>query len=254
MVVKGENAEVSHNEIAYNNFAGFAAGWEAGGTKFVRTTNLAVYHNCVHDNRGPGLWTDFENVETRYRHNIVFHNFSEGIFHEISGKAWIAENAVGANGSQSAGWLYGANILVATSSRVTVERNYVEVAPGYGNGIVVLWQKRGEAVDNTVRSNDVVYLGRSGFSGIGADFDLARAQAPSRNHFDRNRYYMESPESRHFVLNESRGPLGWIREKGQELNARTHDLRPGIVWGCDLDIRKLLESLGDRSADPGQNS
>ena len=60
------------NEIAYNNYAGFRTGWEAGAGKLGRTDNdggagpghdhaaagerTEVSRNFVHSNLGRGLW------------------------------------------------------------------------------------------------------------------------------------------------------------------------------------------------------
>ena len=63
----GTGILVDGNEIDHNNYAGFAYGWEAGGAKFSFTNNLVVRKNFVHDNQGPGLWTDGDNVNDLVR-------------------------------------------------------------------------------------------------------------------------------------------------------------------------------------------
>ena len=68
--------------------------WEAGGTKFARTRDLVVRRNFVHHNRGPGLWTDIDNVRTLYEANRVEDNGEAGILHEISYAAVIRNNVV----------------------------------------------------------------------------------------------------------------------------------------------------------------
>ena len=85
-------------EIAFNNYAGYKADWEAGGTKFWATTGLVVRNSCVHHNAGPGLWTDYDNIDTLYEGNIVFSNANDGIKHEISYDAIIRDNIVAGNG------------------------------------------------------------------------------------------------------------------------------------------------------------
>ena len=50
-------------EIAFNNYAGYDAFWEGGGTKFWRNKRLIVRDSCVHDNNGPGLWSDIDNID-----------------------------------------------------------------------------------------------------------------------------------------------------------------------------------------------
>ncbi|HZD52646.1 MAG TPA: right-handed parallel beta-helix repeat-containing protein, partial [Woeseiaceae bacterium] len=63
---RGEGSRIEGVEIAFNNYAGYDPGWEAGGTKFGATTGLIVRNSCVHHNEGPGLWTDYDNIGTLY--------------------------------------------------------------------------------------------------------------------------------------------------------------------------------------------
>lgn len=53
---------------------------------------LLVSDNDVHHNKGPGLWTDINNIDTTYERNTVHNNTSHGIFHEISYRAIIRNN------------------------------------------------------------------------------------------------------------------------------------------------------------------
>ena len=83
------NAKVHHNELAYNNQARFNKGHHAGGMKTTRTVNLHVYENYVHDNIGPGLWTDVYCEGTKYYRNYVTNTTPHklqriGIFYELS--------------------------------------------------------------------------------------------------------------------------------------------------------------------------
>ncbi len=121
----GDGILVESNEIAFNNTAAFDSHWEAGGTKFVYTTNLVVRDNYVHENKGPGLWTDINNIYTLYEGNRVFDNFGPGIDHEISYQAVIRNNVVEGNGFGWTGWVDGAGILVANSPNVEVYGNQV---------------------------------------------------------------------------------------------------------------------------------
>ena len=107
---------VQGNEIAYNNYLkGVSYGWEAGGTKFVKTRGLIVRSNYVHHNWGTGLWTDIDNINTLVEGNRVIGNANQGIFHEISYAAVIRNNTVQGNGFDRCCWLMGAAILVAAS-------------------------------------------------------------------------------------------------------------------------------------------
>ena len=108
-------------------FAGFA--WNrAGGSKFVKCYNLKVQYNYVHDNNGPGLWTDIENDYVLYERNHTARNIIAGIFHEISYHATIRYNYIEDDAADPRGasiW-WGAGILINTSSNVAVYGNTVK--------------------------------------------------------------------------------------------------------------------------------
>ena len=125
MVGAGEDIAIEGNEIAFNNTGGHDPYWEAGGTKFVYTTNLVVRNNYVHDNAGPGLWTDINNINTLYEGNRVIGNDGPGIFHEISYDAVIRNNTVEGNGFGFTAWIDGAGILVSSSPNVEIYGNTV---------------------------------------------------------------------------------------------------------------------------------
>lgn len=134
----GNSAIIKGNEIDHNNTAGYDPGWEAGGSKFVRSVNLIVDSNNVHDNRGPGLWTDGYNMKTLYENNHTLRNWAAGILHEISYDAIIRNNHVENDGYNISGhtspW-YGGGIVISGSSNVEVYGNTVTNCM---NGIILL--------------------------------------------------------------------------------------------------------------------
>lgn len=137
----GDDVLVEGNEISYNNWQKqYSYGWEAGGTKFVKTRNLVVRNNHSHHNWGPGLWTDIDNIDSLIEGNVVEDNADTGIFHEISYAAVIRNNTVRNNGWDKAAWAYGAGILVAHSPDVQVVGNVLE---NNYNGIMGVQQDRG---------------------------------------------------------------------------------------------------------------
>lgn len=141
IVGRGDDVLVEGNEIAWNNWEReYDYGWEAGGAKFVKTRNLVVRDNWSHDNWGPGLWTDIDNIDALIEGNRVENNADSGIFHEVSYRAVIRNNTVRGNGFDKAAWGYGAGILVAHSPDVEVYGNVVE--DNY-NGIIGMQQARG---------------------------------------------------------------------------------------------------------------
>ena len=140
----GNNTLIEANEIAYNNpDRAYSSGWEAGGTKFVKTTALIVRGNNVHHNRGPGLWTDIDNVNALTEGNLVEANEDAGIFHEISYAAVIRNNIIIGNGFGKQQWAYGAGIIVAHSPDVEVYGNTLD---GNWNGIMGIQQSRGSGL------------------------------------------------------------------------------------------------------------
>jgi hypothetical protein len=161
----GNGILLQDSEIAYNNYAGYYYGWEAGGTKFVRTTDLVIRNNDVHHNDGPGLWTDYENRNSLYESNHTSNNKSAGILHEVSGNVIIRFNVVENDGYSIYGssLQYGAGILVVASSHVEIYGNTVANCV---NGIGARQLRRGTydlqdlyVHDNIVRQQDGVAAG-----------------------------------------------------------------------------------------------
>jgi Right handed beta helix region len=138
----GDRILVAGNEIAYNNYAGYDYGWEAGGTKFTFTKDLVVRDNFVHNNDGPGLWTDIENYNTLYENNRTTENKEAGILHEISYHAVIRDNTIQNDGFSASGktapW-YGGGIVVTASEDVEIYGNTVTDCM---NGVIGLQPNR----------------------------------------------------------------------------------------------------------------
>jgi hypothetical protein len=192
----GRNVLVEGNEIDHNNYAGFDLSWEAGGTKFAFTQDLVVRNNFVHDNDGPGLWTDGDNVNALYEQNHTSGNKVAGIFHEISFDAIIRNNVVENDGFTSSGsspW-YGGGIVIASSSGVEVYGNTVTNCM---NGIVGSQTDRGSSRglgktyllrDNYIHDNTVIQS-KGTAAGIVADRKFEEAVfTTSNNRFQNNTY------------------------------------------------------------------
>ena len=199
----GDNVLVEQNEIAENGISGFSPGWEGGGTKFVKTRDLIVRGNYVHHNRGRGLWTDIDNIDSLFEDNLVELNDAEGITHEISYAAIIRNNTVRYNGRGFDVWLWGAQILVQNSSDTLVTGNTVVVSAEGGNGIGVVNQNRGGSGTFgpwisqrvTVQGNEITFLGSAGSAGLSDDTATSFAcGADADNHFDGNTYHIADLE------------------------------------------------------------
>jgi parallel beta-helix repeat protein len=138
----GPGMLIENNEISYNNAAGYAYGWEGGGTKWSKSSDLVVRNNYSHHNVGPGLWTDIDNIRTLYEGNRVTDNVGIGIFHEISYEAIIRNNYIEGNGFGHPAWLWGAGIVVAASPDVEIHGNDVI---NNADGIAGIQQDRSDA-------------------------------------------------------------------------------------------------------------
>ena len=207
VAAKGAGVTFEENEIYGNNTAGFASGWEAGGSKFAYTTGLVVRNNYIHDNDGPGLWTDIDNIDTRYEGNRVIDNDRMGIFHEISYDAIIAGNGFGFDA-----WLWGAGIAVSTSVNVEISGNVVE---GNADGIVGIEQDRSDAPASYgplsltgLSVHDNVIANNGGWSGVGQDVGDNGVFTSAGNRFYDNTFDQEG--THFFWLNEEVTYEQWL--------------------------------------------
>jgi parallel beta-helix repeat protein len=190
LYASGSGILVSGNEISFNNTQGVDSHWEAGGTKFGHTTNLVVRGNYVHDNDGPGLWTDGANVNTLYEQNRVIDNRGPGIDHEVSGAAVIRNNVVEGNGFAWTGWVDGAGILVNSSPDVEVYGNTVR----YNNdGIAGIYADRsdGGPLKNLWVHDNVIAM-NTGQTGVVTNAGNVVFSPEWNNRFDYNTYTLGS--------------------------------------------------------------
>ena len=122
----GNTIGFSHNEVSYNNQAGFLP--EVGaGTKFNNVVGLSVTYNKVHDNLGAGLTDDNGSSSIVYAYNTLANNLVAGILHEIGYSASIHDNTSTNDGVDSRGssYWFGAAIEIANSSNVKIFKNSI---------------------------------------------------------------------------------------------------------------------------------
>jgi hypothetical protein len=203
----GDSILVYQNEIAFNNYLKeFDWGFEGGGTKFVLTNDLIVRGNYVHDNWGPGLWADINNMRTVYDSNRVEDNAGPGIYHEISFDAVIRGNTIKRNGFDFCGgagscWIWGGGIQISTSRDVEIYGNVLE---DNRTGISVVAQDRGQAdwVTTNIWVHDNTVTQRARMP-AGAASDVPVATQPRSAYyagikFDRNTYQVTSGNQNSF--------------------------------------------------------
>lgn len=243
----GEGGQVSGNEIAFNNTAGYDAGWEAGGAKWAIANDLTVSSNNVHDNAGPGLWCDINCYNATFTGNTLSNNvqlpvsrkqlaFGAGIMYEISRKATITGNTLTGNGPGpgNVGFYVGANILVSASPAVEIANNVVTGT----NGIGILQQHRTDscsytypdgapactggyhqATDEFVHDNTITETGGGEVAGLDEDFGSAAPFAPAANNrFEHDTYHLPSLTDGFFAWNDDDLTVAQWVAAGQDTN------------------------------------
>jgi parallel beta-helix repeat protein len=212
---------VEGNEIAHNNTAGHP--WsrgtaEAGGTKFYVTTDLVVRDNYVHDNDGPGLWTDGSNRNALIAGNLVEKNTGPGIFHEISYSAIITDNKVYQN--QHVG------IWISASSDVEVKNN--EVVDNHNGGIAASQDDRSLDGDHHIENlwvhdnyiqmvtpNDDFW----GWNGLQQQVGDDTYFTTRNNRWDDNTYRIPTGLDQPFKWMNGRNTIEQWNDHGQDTNA-----------------------------------
>jgi parallel beta-helix repeat protein len=221
------NVEITDNEIVNNNpHDAVDPKWEAGGGKCARTKNLTVSFNNVHDNHGPGLWTDIDNENTRYESNVVWNNWEAGIFHEISWDGVIAHNYLANNGHSKfcQGWLWCGGITIAASGGVNgkiidVFDNVIIASPP-GNSISLIQQKRDAGkhgtylVQNVHVHHNVIVMAESTCTGAVTDYN-DEGLFTRHNVFDHNEYRLRGGD---FRWRNGNGDFRWFQAQGQEVS------------------------------------
>ena len=233
----GKNILVEGNQVSFNNWAGFDPTWEAGGMKASESSNLIVRGNSVHDNFGPGLWTDIDSINTLYESNIVMNNSNgAGIAHEISYAAVIRYNIVANNSLRQSSWLWGAQIMIQNSQNVQVYGNTVDVpaaTTGGSNGIAIIQQNRGTgaygpylAINNSIHNNSIIYRGAyNGTTGQGADYNAAALASSGNNVFDYDTYHVQNISNAYWIWQTG---LAWsgFQQVRQETHGSVDNIMP----------------------------
>ena len=210
----GTNALWVNNTICRNNYARFAAGWEAGGTKFTNSTNHRFLRNTVFSNRGPGVWYDVENLLALIEGNEIYDNSHEGIKYEISDTCVIRNNTIRNNGVVFHEWLLVGQIHLQNADGCLIERNAVTVPQGTSvdtnegpHGIMISCQTRPGSTcnNNIVQDNVIAFTGSRGMVGAGEDVVGDVTGFYTTNIFRRNTYQVLNSTNDHFIWNA--GPM-----------------------------------------------
>jgi len=230
----GNDGLYQNNEIAFNNFnLAIDPTWEAGGGKAWSTQHLTFNSNYVHDNGGPGLWADTNNIYTTFDSNTVNNNWGPGIYYEISYDATITNNTVTNNGMPSApgggqqnGWAWDAGIQLRESGAVNAARpltiSHNTVVNNY-NGITLIQSpasgctgegegKYGPCTVQNVLVEDNMIVMNQGSTGEFQDGAGNQIYTTLHNTFQDNHYCVAS------VVHPNDGyAYGWLTTMGRHL-------------------------------------
>jgi parallel beta-helix repeat protein len=207
------DALVQGNEISWNNYLKLHDPyWEAGGSKFLNTTRLTLRGNHVHDNHGPGLWLDHNNVDAVYEDNRLINNNGPGIFHEISHAADIRNNYLEGNGFGFTAWLDGSGILVNSSDGVEI---YGNTLVNNNDGIGATYTNRGtewHVRDLYVHDNTITQsTGKA--AGIVTNLTGTGVFTTFNNRFENNDYDVPNPQTSQ-VFEWANGARTWTQWQG----------------------------------------
>jgi hypothetical protein len=212
-----EHVIIDHNDVFNNNLSkenpDTPVG-DASGMKFVKTNDVSVTNNHVHDNYGIGVWFDTDNTNSEIVGNAIERNSHRGVMVEVSYGAVIANNSIIRNG-EAAGWIAGAGILVATASNAEICNNILR---NNRQGITGFTEDRGTgqlgkySTKNTrVHDN---YIAAGGLTGL-----TRGAENEPSNLFYRNHYCLKKADS--FLWGGQVGLETWLaagQDKGGTFN------------------------------------
>lgn len=138
----GTGVLIEGNVVSFNNTDGFDALNNAGGTKFLHSTNMRIRGNRFLSNFGMGGWSDYDNHGTTYENNICTDNTYYGIDNEVNVNTIIRYNVFSGNClakvNQSL-WNQAA-IWSRSSKNFQVYGNDI-TAPAGTHGITVRWDQ-----------------------------------------------------------------------------------------------------------------
>jgi hypothetical protein len=216
----GDGGLFKDSELGWNNTAGID-GWENGGSKFTQSDGFTIRNIYSHDNIGPGLWADINNINFVYEDCLIADNTGEAIRHEISYDAIIRNNTILRNGVGNAGWYDNSAVLNYCSPNVQVYGNLLvfnggEIMgaqqdtsalgpPTYTHGDLII--SNFDVHDNWIhhKTNN----GFHGGCGIVKDYGDQDVWTTLNNRFYNNRYRFADSDTHFAWLGAERSTAAW---------------------------------------------
>lgn len=154
------NVIINHNEIKNNNTKNLQACGCGGGVKWWTMKHGQFTNNWVHNNKGPGVWGDTNNIEMLFEGNYINDNDGMGIFYETSYNFLIRNNTLIRNalvhGAASNGNFPIAAIYISESGGINESGYLYSNSEIYNNYLednwdgVALWESGNRYASNEV--------------------------------------------------------------------------------------------------------
>ena len=216
------NVLVEGNDIGWNNTERWDPYHEAGGGKILKAQNVTFRNNRVHDNYGPGLWTDWETIAITYENNTLERNYGPGILHEASADAVIRNNTFVGNGLVGSGrslW-WAADLFLNDSKNVEIYGNTITAGV---HGISLTDIDRGSnaygllEIRNVNVHDNTITLPNGGTTGMVGERSTAYTSA--NNRFTNNTYKVKSLTAASFRWGAAGTEMTWSqwRNNGNDL-------------------------------------
>jgi len=239
---------IQGNHLHHNSTGLFNRIWNVGGLKMSEVENVIIDGNEA-DHNGCGLWCDGGCRNITYSANRVHDNHIAGIHFEISDGGIFRDNVAWNNGWSPVGWVWGAGIIISSSSNTEIYNN---VLAWNAAGISIVDQNRPKPAppfNHYVHDNTIIrtHLPEVGFwdntllaftsdngTGPGSMFDPA-----SNNRGANNRYWVDQPEDASHVAR-----FAWYRGIGRIAEFSQTPGDPGGQYMSDAEKEMVLIAHG----------
>src|SRR5262245_967726 len=167
----GTNNLIENCKSFRNDWKGYDPGWEAGGTKFVFTTNTIIRKFESGFNEGPGIWLDIENYGNTIEQCWVYSNKLAGIMIEYKSDNNVIRNNV-MHGTRFYAYAAAGMLTQAAKNNTYVHNTCIA---NEGPGIYIRsdgrWSNGGNKVFNNLlmrNASSSLYVGGS----VGGDMEI----------------------------------------------------------------------------------
>jgi parallel beta-helix repeat protein len=253
---------LEYNLSLRNNWKGFDPFWDAGGGKFVKTSNTIIRNHLAGENRGIGIWFDIDNDNNVIERSTIYRNEIAGIALEQNTTNTLVRNNV-LYGNRIRGPLGTGLFSQAASNNVIVNNSFIA---NEGSGLFIRYDSRAPNGNNLIfnnlfdnngwRGSAITTIDRGAEIYLGGD-SLANVQS---NRLDGNLYWPPNTDPRSPVFyvapgceyqpgchTETSDLQQWRALTGGDASARISDpllVNPAQVDGWLLTDRSPAIGMG----------